>query len=377
MALDSAPGQNHRAIASLDGLRALSVGMVVGLHTLQRLSLTHHVPWGLYVFANGDMGVQIFFVISGFLITTLLLRERERTGRIRLGAFYIRRAFRILPPLYAYILVVAVLAHLRRMPGVNGRNLLLAFTLTQNYIHWPSVWAFEHFWSLCIEEQFYLLWPGLLALCIMRRPSGWRATHGRGIAAGIALAAAFAEPLLRIAYSRYFPAPHYYRVFHLASDGIMFGAAGALLQGSRRFETAYRSLTRWPWALPILLVILSALDIRFENYFNLTLGATLQSIVILVWLLWLTRNPGTPQGRILNQPALAWVGRLSYSIYLWQTLFLHHSNVTVFGPHTLFSTFPGSWAAILAVAVFSYYAIEQPSLRLRDLVMKNLRRRAA
>src|SRR5882757_9848375 len=104
-----------RSIPSLDGLRALSIALVVGLHTVQRYSVTHHVSPVWYVVFNGTTGVRIFFVISGYLITRLLLREAEQTGTIALGKFYLRRAFRILPPLYAYIAFLCLLGALGRL----------------------------------------------------------------------------------------------------------------------------------------------------------------------------------------------------------------------------------------------------------------------
>src|SRR5665213_2363630 len=159
----------HR-LPGLDGLRALSILLVILLHTIQRRSVTHAVPFVAYVFSNGGMGVLIFFVISGYLITTLLLREREKTGSISLKRFYIRRAFRIFPPLYTYIAFIAVLGAASRLAGVNAREIITGLTLTRNYAHGVYLWAFEHFWSLCIEEQFYLLWPGLVVFCLARWP---------------------------------------------------------------------------------------------------------------------------------------------------------------------------------------------------------------
>ncbi len=98
----------HR-IPSLDGLRALSILLVVGLHTLQRYGATHPVSPAWFALFNGGTGVFIFFEISGFLITTLLLKEHEKRGSVSLTGFYRRRAFRILPPLYLYIGVVVLL----------------------------------------------------------------------------------------------------------------------------------------------------------------------------------------------------------------------------------------------------------------------------
>jgi len=101
--------EQPRHIPSLDGLRALSVLLVIVLHTLLRNTLYKFIPFPLRVLGNGALGVFIFFVISGYLITTLLLREQHKTGAISLRSFYLRRAFRILPPLYAYVFFLAAL----------------------------------------------------------------------------------------------------------------------------------------------------------------------------------------------------------------------------------------------------------------------------
>lgn len=366
----TAPIQRPRQIPSLDGVRALSVVLVIVMHTLQRRSLTHHVPLPYYVLGNGGMGVFIFFVISGYLITTLLLREREKTSRISLKSFYVRRAFRILPPLYWYILFLTVLWLTGHLPGMNRRELITALTFTRNYVPHVGLWAMEHFWSLCIEEQFYLIWPMLLVLCVVHR----RGSDGRRIASRIAVGVILVEPFVRMLSFRFLPSFHNPGAFHMQADGLMFGALGALQQGHERFERIYLKATRMPWLLPVLLFFVSgALGVKFQNYWNLTIGITINGFLILMWLLWLTRNPASVSGRIFNQPAIAWVGRLSYSLYIWQTFFLHYRSIEVFGRDGWWNTFPTNWLCILAAAIFSYYCVERPSLRLRDMVLRRLR----
>jgi peptidoglycan/LPS O-acetylase OafA/YrhL len=365
----SAPIQRPRHIPSLDGLRALSVLLVVVLHTLQHRSMTHNVPLPYFILGNGSMGVFIFFVISGYLITSLLLREREKTNTISLRSFYLRRAFRILPPLYFYIFVLVVLAHWGHLPGMNRRELLTALTFTRNYVPHVGLWALEHLWSLCIEEQFYLIWPALLVFCIVHR----KGSAGRRSASLIAIAVIVAEPFIRVFSFRFLPSFHNPGAFHMQADGLMFGALGALQQGHQRFEKLYARATRLPWLLPILLFFVSgALGIKFQNYWNMPIGITINGCLVLLWILWLIRNPYSLSGRLFNLPAVAWLGRLSYSLYIWQTLFLHHLNTQVFGGTGWYNTFPTNWLCILAVAVFSFYCIEQPSLRLRDIFLRRM-----
>jgi peptidoglycan/LPS O-acetylase OafA/YrhL len=365
----TAPIQRPRHIPSLDGLRALSVLLVIVLHTLLRNTLYKFIPFPLRLLGNGALGVFIFFVISGYLITTLLLREQEKTHAISLKSFYVRRAFRILPPLYFYVFVLAILGATGHLPGTNHRELITALTLTRNYSHHVDLWAMEHLWSLCIEEQFYLLWPITLVLCLLHR----NVAAGRRYATRIALGLILAEPFIRILCFRYLPAFRNTGMFHMQADGLMFGALGALQQGHARFERIYARATRWPWLLPVLIfIVLGSLTVRFQNYWDLPLGMTLNGFLILMWLLWLVRNPISIQGRILNQPAVMWIGRLSYSLYLWQTFFTHHLDVEVFGRNGWWDTFPTSWICIFAVAAISYYCIERPALRLRDVCLRRM-----
>lgn len=366
----TAPVQRPRHIPSLDGLRALSVLLVIVLHSLLARDFVHHVPWYYLAIGNGAMGVYIFFVISGYLITTLLLREREKTGGISLKSFYLRRGFRILPPLYLYIFFLLVLSWLGHLPGMNGRELITALTFTRNYVPNIGLWAMEHLWSICVEEQFYLIWPAVLVACVLRR----KGSEGRDLASRVAIGVILVEPFIRVLSFRYLPGFHNPGAFHMNSDGLMFGALGALQQGHERFERVYRWATRWPWLLPVLLFVVSgSLGMRYGNYWNMPIGITINGFLILMWLMWLVRHPVSWQGRVFNQPVVAWVGRLSYSLYLWQTFYLHPQRVTVWGRLAWWNSFPMSWVWIFATGLASYYCIEQPSLRLRDGFLRKIR----
>jgi peptidoglycan/LPS O-acetylase OafA/YrhL len=390
------PQARGRFLPSLDGLRALAVLLVIALHSLQRLSMTQPVSWWWLALGNGALGVFLFFIISGYLITTLLVRELAKTGHISLRGFYARRAFRILPPLYAYIAFITVLGLTGHMPGFNRTELWTALTLTRNYSLHASLWSFEHLWSLCIEEQFYLLWPGVLVLSVLAahramsrtksRAKSSAISHSAGSsesrsvsglmervrvqAAWVALLVICIEPFVRLFCFRYLPLWHNMGSFHMQADALMFGAIAALLEGRARFERLFARATRLPWLVPVALFLCAALGIRFGNYWMAPIGLTLEGLLGLTWILWLVRHPDSLQGRVLNQPAIMWVGRLSYSLYLWQTFFLHHDNVTVLGHATWWSTLPGAWLAISLCGVTSYYLIEQPALRLRARVLR-------
>ena len=194
-------GGNVRHIPSLDGLRAASIFLVLLGHG--NLSIPYH---GLvadhfwFFLSDGHLGVTVFFVISGYLITYLLRREQEKTGRIDLRAFYLRRMLRIFPACYTFLIVLAVLVTLGIIP-LSVTDLALSATYTWNYrfftLPWnltahtsafaPQSWYAGHLWSLSLEEQFYLVWPPLLVWVGLKR--------GLKVAFGIIIA----EPFLRVA----------------------------------------------------------------------------------------------------------------------------------------------------------------------------------
>ncbi len=370
MTADDTPARTAslRRIPSLDGLRALSITMVMGLHTVQRFGADYpdHLPglaWSVVL--NGSLGVTIFFVISGYLITRLLLHEQESRGMISMSGFYLKRAFRILPPLYVYVAVLVLLSAAGRL-ALTRWDVVSALFFFHNYAASSNCWAIEHFWSLSVEEQFYLIWPVLLIFCLRVRGSS-----GRNRAASIACAVIVLSPLIRIASFRTHNSfLHQSAGFHMHADALMFGCAAALLEGSDRFERLYRGVTRVTW-LPVAgLVLGSYLEMRFQNYWNFPLGETYTGVLIVAVLLWTIRNPASLPGRALNASFVTHIGVLSYSMYLWQTLFLHHLNAGVFAGVSWLGRFPLNWIAVLVAAELSYTLIEQPALRLRNRLLR-------
>ncbi|WP_348269561.1 acyltransferase [Edaphobacter paludis] len=354
-------------IPSLDGLRALSIFLVMGLHTVQRFNITHHVPLFWYAILDGDTGVFIFFVISGYLITSLLLHEQEKRGSINMSSFYFRRAMRILPPIYLYVAVLLLLAWAGRLI-VTKLDVFSALFFFHNYLTHSSSWSLEHFWTLSVEEQFYFIWPCILYYCLRHRPG----IAGRLTAAKVAIAVIVVSPVIRvISFRLTSPYLHHSGMFHMRADTLMFGCVVALMQGTPLFERIYSIATKIWWVPPVVIFLSDCLEARFQNYWELPLGITVTGIAIAFFLLWCVRNPHSAVGRVLNARPIMHIGVLSYSIYVWQTLFLHHDNATVFGQSLRFiGTFPGNWLAILVVAEISYYLVEQPSLRLRGRLMR-------
>ena len=371
MSLDTVPvrAASMQRIPSLDGLRAISIFLVLALHTIQRIEVTHPLSWMWVGIFDGATGVYIFFVISGYLITSLLLHEFQTRGSISLRGFYFRRAMRILPPLYVYIGVIFLL-------GLAGRLVMykLDFISAIFFFHdyAPSfMWPLEHFWSLSIEEQFYLIWPFILLYCLHRS-----VPRGRLAAAKIAIAIILISPVIRVVSFVHLQSSflQYFRngyAFHMRADLLMFGCLIALLQGNPSFERFYKIATKIWWIPPAIILLSDCVTARFLNHWDLPFGASITGSTICIFLLWCVRNPRSVVGRVLNSALMTHIGILSYSIYIWQTLFLNPGNVNTFGPSLKFLyTLPFSWLVIFLVAELSYNLVEKPSLQLRNRLIK-------
>jgi peptidoglycan/LPS O-acetylase OafA/YrhL len=364
------PGRSTSGrIVGLDGLRAVSILFVLighGRATAPGGSAELAVL-GPYL-GNGHLGVTTFFVISGYLITHLLRREWEQVGAIRLRVFYARRVLRIFPALYTYLLVLTLLRTLEWVNTTRDDVVVAAVFLTNYKILLPVVtnddyWFVGHFWTLSLEEQFYLFWPTTIFL------------FGFARAPRIALLIVFAAPLVRIA--TYFAWPSVRgqlgMMLHTAADPIMIGCLAALWQGRTWFERLLCKGAFWIWPLAaacFLVVGSPSLSLHFRGSYLMTVGLTLDSVAVAFILLWIVEHPNSFAGRLLSTPVFRHVGVLSYSLYLWQQLFLTTRNQTWTG------LFPINFLACFAAAEASYWIIERPFLQLRSLFRRKIAARA-
>lgn len=348
-------------LPGLDGLRALAIVAVLVFHL--------DPSW----LPGGFLGVDVFFVVSGFLITTLLVRERAATGRLDLPAFWTRRARRLLPALLVCVPASVLLARLSEgdlLVGI-GRQVLGAFTFTSNwleiaagsdYFAATTPTLFMNLWSLAVEEQFYLLWP-IAVLLLLRLTRGYeaRAAAALGLAVlSAALMAARVDPES--------PTRAYYGTdTHVM--GLMLGAALAFA-----WAAPHRAWTRTPWwgahrrhvagaALATLLVLLvragEASPWTFRG------GILLASLATTVLVLVVVERPGRLQS-VLELPAARWVGARSYGIYLWHwPVFLIIGADLPVAPGSPAYVATRLWCVVmtLVIADLSYRFIETPVRR--------------
>ena len=341
IAKETVAGGGRVRIPSLDGLRALSIAFVL----LGHLAGTRYFPSTQPRSFTASLGVRVFFVISGYLITHLLLEERTP-----LGIFYFRRIFRILVPYYAFLAVIALAAHhglIQLAPGDLGYALAYA----SNY-HQHGEWALGHTWSLAVEEQFYLLWPALLALLGARRAM-WLAAAYIVVAPAGRLFVWYLHPDLRAGIGH---------TFGTVADTIAAGCLLAGISGSLWARAWYRKLLGSRWFVLVPVAVLSMFVVEDRPRLAYTVGAVVVNIGVALTIDHCLRFPK----RLLAAAPLVAIGRASYSIYLWQQPFLNRSSPS--------SWFPANLLAVAIVATVAYFVVEKPAMAARSRIEHWLRR---
>lgn len=318
-------------IPSLFGLRAVCISFVLLAHLSGTRNFFHSPALEVY----GNLGSRIFFVLSGFLITSQLLRERQRTGTIALHDFYVRRAYRIFPAAYVFILVTIAL-HWNELAWPN-----IAAALAYCINFYRGNWVLGHLWSLGVKEQFYLLWP--LTLCLCSRKTGWI----------IAVTITFV-PVLRVCLWMLTGHAPTGRQFPLYMDALAVGCALAMLQTRLvRYGNLFRS--RWFLLVPLLTTLFPLTQLWNSRLYQAFGISTLHFGIGLSLQHLMARNYA-----ILDYKPVAWFGSITYSLYLWQQLFLNR------GSSAPWTAFPLNLVLALVCGTVSYYSIEKPFLKLRE-----------
>lgn len=347
-------------LPGLDLLRSIAIVWVMCFHTFLIGGLGPDWTW---LTRFGWAGVDIFFVLSGFLIGSQLLRRLQRGEALGLGDFYWRRAWRILPAFAVVLAVYVAFPALREEPHLEAWWQFASFTLNLfiDYSHNP---AFSHAWSLCVEEHFYLFFP-LLAWAFTRRSSAARfvglcvllVIGGIALRAGVWLHDDALQPP-----RNWFIEDIYYPTW-MRLDGLLVGVMLAALNVYRPKLWA-RLQAR---STPLMLAGLALAALAFTLFTNRTglatnaLGWPLLSfgfgLLVLAASTWRHRVPGA-----------AWLAAVSYSLYLSHKLAMHavHTWIAPALPFTGPALFPVYAAAILAAGAALHYLVEKPGLQLRD-----------
>ena len=343
----------------LDGLRAVAVLAVIAYHL--------ELGWA----PGGLLGVGVFFTLSGYLITDLLLGQRDVAGHLRLGDFWLRRARRLLPALFLMLAVVVAwvtLLHRSQLPVLRGYVAAAALYVSNwwNIIRDASYFSrfgppppLDHLWSLAVEEQFYLVWPFLLWL-------GLRYFRGRYLLAGLTLAAAaLSAILMAILYQPGVDPTRVYEGTDTRAFGLLLGAALAMVWPSRhlRADLALRRRLLVDGAGVVGLVVIALLVWRTDQYspFLYRGGMVLLSVGTVLVVAALA-HPASWLGPALGWAPLRWLGVRSYGIYLWHFPIIVLTTPTV--ERSMNLTLPIlQVVATIAVAALSWRFVEEPIRR--------------
>ena len=332
----------HRA--SLDGIRALAIIGVIGLHTYPR------------VFPGGFFGVDIFFVLSAFLITSLVIQERDERGGFDFRAFYWRRAFRLGPALLIWLALIAPLTSLAlhqasSVPLSTAASLFyfIDFALAGGA---KIGTAYGHAWSLSVEEQFYLLWPCVLVFFLLAKSA---ATQRRMLLIGVEVAVV----VMAVSGGVFGRGNYYLPTGHIVPLAVGCLAAFLFMRGGgARLERALSARLVGPACLALLAFAIAAYGSGVGDQEGTPLAFAVAAITAALLLHLCLRPTGSAHTLLSSRPAV-WLGRRSYGLYLYSRTFTILTLVLLPGA-SVGLALPLSIAISLAVAELSYRFVERP-----------------
>lgn len=340
---------------SINGLRAISIILVI-LHHLSFqehvFSGTEKVKWLIpltSILRDGHLGVNVFFVISGFLITSLLLNEETTTNTISLRNFYIRRTLRIFPAYY-FLLFVYFILQMYQVVHISTASWVTAITYTK-YFNWNLDWITAHAWSLSIEEHFYLFWPIIFI-------------HARHFRKKTVIGLILTVPIIRVVLFFYPISWMDDLTIFTRIDSIATGCLFALYKdeilekAQKHWQKVFYASVITIFSLPVLKIILSKINLDFILIPFGTTHGTIANFMIGFLMMYSIFGPRKLWFNFLNLKIINYIGILSYSIYLWQQLFIS-------GASNLGTTYPENLLFIFIIAMSSYHFIEKPFLKLK------------
>ncbi len=351
-----------KSIPSLDGIRAISILLVIFGHSAFMYS-SYLLNLSQYLGKLQSIGVSIFFVLSGFLINGFLIKEKSQSDKIDYKLFYFKRFFRIFPPFYFYILVIVIFLNIYPILELEDFEILSALSYTWNYVYETQNWFLGHSWSLSVEEQFYLTWPFVIGLISLRNTSKFP------------LIIILLSPFIRIASYYLFPdwRSRLPIMFHSRADSLMFGCWLAYIYDSGAIIVWVQKIEKYKLhVLSFIFLFLASPYLKhlFQGKYTMTLGYTLEGIAIInlmAYILFIKKESKTY--RLLNGKILRHIGILSYGLYLWQQLFLSHYL------HWKFDSlrFLGMYLAVISIYILVEYPMSLWSKKLQKKYFSNIR----
>jgi peptidoglycan/LPS O-acetylase OafA/YrhL len=343
---------------ALDGLRGISIALVMMVH----LPLIEPSLW--FLCPGGKLGVDVFFALSGFLITSLLLTEIDAKGRIDLKQFYIRRALRLLPAFISVVLFALLIALFVGSLEALGLTRLRLTAIVLYFVNWvrafdgPETWFLSHFWSLAIEEQFYFCWPLALVAALKFRLKTWTVFW-------IVLSFIAVSVIWKIAL--FTGGAGTRRIFFgsdTRGDGILVGCALAIALKERLIPSFLNANSARSLMAIGVLIVLTFAAVGTDQFSLVYCGGTTAvafgAALIIAGSIQDTR--GSHIRAALSISALRWLGRRSYGVYLWH--WPMYELARLIPVQALVA--PCAIAASIIVAALSYRYIEQPFLRMKD-----------
>jgi len=345
-------------VAALDNLRGAAVTAVLLFHG-------GHLT-------GGYLGVDLFFVLSGFLITSLLLVEWRGSGHVALGSFWFRRARRLLPALFLVLLCVAGYSLFVAAPGELGRIRGDALATIGYVANWRAIFAsqdywalfvspspLEHTWSLAIEEQFYLVWP----VVVVGLAWSWRTQTPKGVLLTAALGAVLSSTLMILLYGRSDPSRVYFGTDTRAA-GVLFGAAlaAALAVFGHVQRRRHRVAIEAAGIAGALAIALMWTKIDGENPRLYQGGFVVAGLAATAVIAAVVHPRAGPLARVFSFRPLCWIGLISYGLYLWHWPVDVYLNATRVGL-TGWPLFAVQTAVALVIAIASYHLVEMPIRR--------------
>ena len=338
-------------LTGLDGLRGISI-IIVLLSHIFRFTYTG-------TFFYGEVGVHIFFVISGFLITTILLKEKVIYGKVSLKNFYLRRTLRIFPVAYLFLVVVLILNSVFHL-DIKAKSFLAAFFYFKNVPSQNiSEWYTGHFWTLSIEEQYYLLAPALLVISPNKFLKAAFAFIFLVLFLEFVVFTKIVDPLPQT-----FLYKAVYGIINLFGKGtvsILIGSISSILIFKKIITTQN---LKAGYYVTFILFIAAVIIFTYSSHYIIDMFVPEAFAIIIAVIIIINLNTTNLMTVILDNKALKFIGVLSYSLYVWQEIFTYNQpwqHAFKYSDSILLNLI-----ALSIVACLSYFFYEKPILKLKD-----------